>query len=213
MAEKLKKHKDMAFIIGIGLFLAIVGVLTLSGMIVLPNLASAATQTVSVSATVNPWLTFSVNPTSAPLTPDLVDAAGGVAIGSSTNISLIVGTNSSGGWNITIQGQNGGLASTTNLIASVAAGAAASTTLVAGTNGYGANSTTTLTGVTVDPRYDKWGTVTVAAIASSTSQALASKGTKNASTTVATMKVYAAATSTQASAVYSDTITLTATSQ
>ena len=71
MAKTIKKHWDIVLISGIGLTLVITGILMISGMIALPNPAEAATATVGVTATVQEWLTFSVNPTSVTLTPDL----------------------------------------------------------------------------------------------------------------------------------------------
>ena len=213
MAEKLRKHKSTALIMAGGLFLAVAALLTLSELVPLPDFASAATDTVTVTATVQSWMTFDVNPNAVTLSPDLVNTSGSPGIGSSTNITLQLGTNSSGGWNVTIEGLRGGLATSTYMILSVATGTVASTTLTAGTDGYGAHATSTLAGVTVDPRYNKWTTVTVAAISSTTIQTLATKTSANSSTTVATVKVFAAATGTAPSATYQDTITFTATSQ
>jgi hypothetical protein len=154
------------------------------------------------------------------LTPSLVDAAGTAHIASSTNIDLQVGTNSTGGWNVTIQGKYGGLCHssatgtscsdpTNNLIASVATGG--TTALSAGTDGYGANATNTLSGVTIGTYYANWNTDTVGAIASSTSQTLASKTSANSAQSVAYLKIKAASETTQKSGSYYDTITLTAT--
>ncbi|MCX6224756.1 MAG: hypothetical protein NTV01_08410 [Bacteroidia bacterium] len=217
MAEKIKKHKSIIFIIGVGLLFAIAGLIIsgMSGMVGFPNFAQAATttQTVTVTATVNPWLYFSVTPTSLTLSPDLVDITGNVNIGSSTaNVTMTVGTNSSGGWNIGIRGLYGGLGTTTaNLIPSVPV--SATTTISAGVDGYGANATGSIANVVVAAGYGGWGTAAVGAIASSTSQVMLSKTTSNASSTVGLMKVYAACDSTQPVGSYTDTITLTLTGQ
>ena len=217
MAERIKNHKSIVFILGIGLFFAIAGLIIsgMSGVVGFPNFAQAATtsQNVTVTAEVKPWLYFSVDQTALTLSPDLVDISGGVNIGSSTNnVTMTVGTNSGGGWNIGIKGLNGGLASSTNLIASVPI--TATTTLVAGFNGYGANATNSISTVTVGGNgYRSWGTATVGAISTGTSQTMLSKTSANASTTVGLMKVYAACTSTQPVGTYGDTIILTLTSQ
>lgn len=214
MVQKIKKHKDIIMVLGIGLFLVIAGIMGMSGLVGFPNSAQAATttQTVTVTATVQPWLYFSVTPTSLTLAPDLVDIAGSVHIGSSTsNVSMTVGTNSSGGWSVGIKGLNGGLASGTSLIPTVPV--SATTTLSAGTSGYGANAASSTAGVEVGAGYAGWNSAAVGAISSSTSQTILSKTTANASTTVGQMKVYAAASSTAPSGSYTDTITLTLTSQ
>jgi hypothetical protein len=217
MAEKIKKHKSIVFILGTGLLFLIAGLMIsgISGIIGFPDFAQAATttKTVTVSATVQPWLYFSVNPTAIALTPDLLDVNGNVNIGSSTNVTFIVGTNSSGGWTIGVRGLYGGLGSTTaNLIPSVPV--AATTTIVAGTDGYGANATGSIAGVVVQGNgYAGWGSATVGAIPTSTSQLILSKSSANASSTVGLMKVYAACDSAQPVGTYEDTITLTLTSQ
>lgn len=213
MTEKLKKHKDMAFLAAFGFILAIIGMLVISGMVALPSFASQATDAVAVTAYVRSLIVFSVNPTAVTLIPDLIDTLGNPTVGSSTAVSLMLGTNAGGGWNITIRGTNGGLASTTattSLIATVPI--TSSSTLSAGIDGYGANATTTLAGVSLF-LYDNWGTQKVAAISSTTPQTLAQKNSANASTTVAQIKIYAAATSSKAVGTYTDTIILTATSQ
>jgi len=217
MAEKIKKHKSIVFILGTGLIFAIAGLLIsgMSGIIGFPSFAQAATttKTVTVSATVQPWLYFSVSPTSISLTPDLLDINGSPNIGSSTNVTFTVGTNSSGGWTIGVRGLYGGLGSTTaNLIPSVPV--SATTTIVAGTDGYGANATGSIAGVVVQGNgYAGWGSATVGAIPTSTSQLILTKGTANASSTVGLMKVYAACDAAQPVGTYEDTITLTLTSQ
>jgi len=177
-----------------------------------------------VTAVVSAWLSFSVSPTTTPLSPNLVDTGGGLHYGSSTNVTLNVGTNAANGWNVTIQGKYGGICHSTatgtacatttdNLIASVATGTPTALDITPpGSDGYGANATPTASGVTVDTYYDDWGTQTVGAIASSTSQLLASKGNANASQDVALLKIFATSQQAQKSGTYYDTVTLTATS-
>lgn len=212
MAKKIKKHWDLVLISGIGLTLAIAGILAISGMIALPNPAEAATATVGVTATVQEWLTFSVNPTSVTLTPDLVDTAGNTAVGSSTAVTLTLGTNSPDGWSIDARGATaaatcaqGGLVSGSYEICQPSA----TSTLAAGTDGYGANATDTLTGVTIAANYAYWGTNTVGEL-NDTDSDFASKTSSNASSDVASMKVLTASDALQEPGSYTDTITLTA---
>ena len=212
MAKEIKKHWDLVLISGIGLTLAIAGILAISGMIALLNPAEAATATVGVTATVQEWLTFSVNPTSVTLTPDLVDTAGNTAVGSSAAVTLTLGTNSPDGWSIDARGATavatctqGGLVSGSYKICQPSA----TSTLAAGTDGYGANASTTLTGVTIAANYDYWGTNTVGELNDADSD-FASKTSSNASSDVASMKVLAASDALQEAGSYTDTITLTA---
>lgn len=172
--------------------------------------AQQSTTTVGITAIVEAWLVFSVTPTSAFLSPPLVQADGTLNIGSSTEIVLNLGTNATNGWGITIKGQNGGLYSTSTgeLIPTVSG----TSTLVAGTDGYGANATSTLAGVTIGNYYNYYDTNTVGEIVTSTSRTLASKSTSNSTQSVAKMKVKAATTAERRPAAnYSDTIVLTAT--
>ena len=212
MAEKIKKHWDLVLISGIGLTLAIAGILAISGMIALPNPAEAATATVGVTATVQEWLTFSVNPTSVTLTPDLVDTAGNTAVGSSAAVTLTLGTNSPDGWSIDARGAT---AAATCLQGGLVSGSyeicqpSATSTLAAGTDGYGANATDTLTGVTIAANYAYWGTNTVGEL-NDTDSDFASKTSSNASSDVASMKVLTASDALQEPGSYTDTITLTA---
>lgn len=207
MIKKIKKRKDIFFVFGIGVSLALVSLLGLSGIIGLPGFVSAATETetVVVTATIEPFLTFTVSPTSTSLTPYLVTSTGGTNIASSTNISLSVGTNDTDGWSIEIKGANDGLVNGGTTIDSVTA----SSTIAAGTDGYGANASGEAS-VTIGSYYDYWGSEDVGEIRTA-GQTLASKATANAHGLVATMKVYAASISTNPAGSYTDTITLTAT--
>ena len=203
-----KFRKLILLIIGGLAILVLIG--TVGVELFTPKEVSAdATSTVGVTATVESWLTFQVSTTSVSLTPALVDSTGTPHIGSSTAITLTLGTNNTNGWSITIQGANGGLYSNTasHLISTVSG----TSTLSAGTDGYGANATATYSGVTIGNYYDYWGTDTVGEIASSTSHTLASKSDPNVQTDVVDMKIKAAAEATTPAANdYSDTITLTA---
>lgn len=215
MTDLIREHKELVIFAGLGLILTVAIGLTMSDLRAPPVFAATATQTVYVTATVQEWLSFTVSPTSTALSPDLVNSAGVTAIGSSTNITLTLGSNASSGWSITIRGANAGLATGTfDLIESVATGATASTTLTATYgDGYGANATTVLSDASIGAPYSHWGSAWVGAIASSTSQVLVSKGTPNStSTDAATMKIYATCDNLQPAGTYADTVTLTATS-
>jgi len=190
--------------------MAILGLLAIGTIkVFLPEkaMAQATSTTVGVTATVEEWLTFSVSPTTVTLSPALVDAAGTPHIGSSPDIALTLGTNSSDGWSIRIKGANGGLRSpTANYTISTVPG---TSTLSAGIDGYGANATSSLSGVTIGAKYNYWGTDTVGEI-TTTDNTLAQKGSPNTEQQVALMKIKAAANVMTPSGNYSDTITLTA---
>ena len=195
MAEKIKKHKDAVFILGIGLIFTVAAIAGMSGIVAVPNFASAATTAeVGVTATVDAWLSIEVDPSSVTLSPSLVDTVGDTHVGSSTqNVAIDVGTNSDQGWSISIKGANDALEyGATGSIASVSA----STTLIAGTDGYGANATNSMADVTIGDIYKHWGTTDVGEIKTG-GQVLASRGTYQAAETVALIKVYAAAVSTK----------------
>jgi hypothetical protein len=215
MPEIIKKNLDVALALGIGLVLAISGIMGMMELVALPDFASAATGTVGVTATVNEWLTFSVSTTSVALSPDLVDSAGGTHVGSSTDITLNLGTNSANGWSISVKGAtpsgtcaNGGLVNSASSSIAICQPSVTST-LAAGTDGYGANATATLADVTIAANYNYWGSTTVGEL-DTTDSTLASKNSPNAATNVVTMKVYAACDALQPSGQYTDTITLTA---
>ena len=206
-ASLLKLRKLFLPIVG-GIILGLIGIGTIK-IFAPEDVRADATSTVGVTATVESWLTFSVSPTSVSLSPALVDSTGTPHIGSSTVITLTLGTNNTGGWSISIQGANNGLYSTnaSYLISTVSG----TSTLSAGTDGYGANATATYAGVSIGNYYDYYGSDTVGEIASSTSHTLASKNSPNSQEDVVDMKIKAAAQVTTPSATdYSDTITLTA---
>ncbi len=166
-----------------------------------------STTTLSVSAEIQAWLDFSVNPDNVDLGA-LVLSTGESVLSSSTDIQLNIGTNNPSGWYVDIRGANAGLynATTSYLIATVNG----TSTLVTGVDGYGANATGTLSGVTVGSYYNFWGTQTVGEIASSTLRRLIEKDSSNSTQQVGLMKVWATATSTAPVGIYQDTATLTA---
>lgn len=211
MPKIIKNHKEAALAISLGLILTIATVIGMSGLIVLPSPVSAATsttQTVSVSATVRAWLSFTAAPGSVELLPDIVDMTGGEHIASSSNVTLTIGTNATNGWSVVITGANNGLANGATVIASV--NDAATTTITAGTAGYGANATNTTSTVSVGAGYGGWGTAAVGSIRTG-GQTLITSTTKSATESKAYMKVYAAAPGSQGAGTYADTITLTIT--
>lgn len=172
--------------------------------------AQEATTTIGVTAVVEAWLDFSVSPTSTTLQPPLVQADGTLNVGSSTDITLTLGTNAANGWGVTIKGDKGGLYSTarSHLIPSVTG----TSTLATGTEAYGANATSTLSGVMIGDYYNYYDTNTVGEIVTSTSNNLASRGSPNTTQSVVNMKVKATASATTPPGNdYSDTIYLTAT--
>ncbi len=219
MAEIIKRNWDLTLALVIGLILTVMGLAGIS----LPFHKStlAATATVDVTATVLPWLTFSSDQSAVTLYPDLVNAAGTAQTGSSSSIILRAGTNAANGWQITIGGKYDGLChnvatgtvpcstSSVNLIDSV--GLTATTSINPGVTGYGANATWTISGAAVQTYYLGWNSTNTGAIATSTAQVFINKGSGNASSSVANVKIYAAAPITQKPGNYYDTITFTAT--
>lgn len=160
---------------------------------------------VTLTVTVEPYLSFSASATSTNLSPDMVDSSGNPHVASSTAITLTAGTNAAGGFSVTVADAAGDLAyGPTGTIASVGAG---TTTIVAGTNGYGIQATSTA--MTVAPTYDYWVPSTVVGTASSSAQTLASRASPGYGLT-ALMRLLAAATTSIPVGNYQDTITLTA---
>lgn len=215
MAEKIKKHKDLVFIFGIGLVLAIGAILAMSGMVPLPNTVSAATtvqQQVAVTATVQEWLTFTLSTSSVVLTPDLIDAVGALNVASSSAINLLLGTNSPDGWSMSVTSTNSALKSGSNYIYSVAAGTTCTATTT-GADCYGIQASSTAANVNIASIYNVPGlTTNVVGSVTSTSQTFATSTQTFASgTNVINMKVKASCIATKPSATnYADTIYLTA---
>jgi hypothetical protein len=213
MAEKIKKHKDLIFIFGIGLVLAIGAILAMSGMVPSPNTVSAATtvqQQVAVTATVNEWLTFTVSTSSVVLSPDLIDSVGTTNIASSSIIDLSLGTNSPDGWSISVTSTYAALyLNATNTIAS------SDGSVAGGTDRYGIQAaTTSATGTNIVAKYKVASDFSSAVVGSvtSTSQSFATSSAAFASgTNVIDMKVKASCIATKLPGAYGDTIYLTAT--
>lgn len=210
MAKKIKEHKDLVCIFGVGIILAVGGILIMSGMIVLPNSASAATETVQVTATVEEYLTFTVSPTSTSLSPSLVDTAGGTHIGSSTDISVTVSTNW-GSYSITASSSNAGLnnatASADTLIETV--NTTSTLTEADDDDGYGLQATSAV--ATIQANYDYWGTETVGELPSATAPQIIQDSGTPATNRQSTLKIKAECDSAQEPGDYIDTILLTCT--
>ena len=167
---------------------------------------AATTSDITVSATVQEWITLGVSTSSVVLSPVLLDTGGNTAIGSSTNIGITVGTNNAGGWHLSVQSSGGKLTGGGFDILSCDA----TSSITAGTDMYGLNATTSYAGASISTNYDYWGE-DIVGTASTTDQTFAQKSTDNASTTVATIKIMAACDVTQEPETYSDTLTITAT--
>ena len=209
MAKIIKRNIDSIIAVGIGLCLVIVAMVGIyQRMPMAPvSYVSAATSTeITVSATVQEWITLGVSTSSVGLTPDLVSSAGVTAIASSTNINITVGTNNAEGWHLDIGSAGGRLATSTYYIYTCDV----TSSIAAGTDMYGVNATTSYAGVDIKGYYDYWGQ-NIVGTASTTAQELAYKTNSNASTTVATMKIMAACDADQEAGTYTDTLTITAT--
>jgi len=156
MSKTIKEQKETILIIGIGLVLLIAAMVGMYTMVALPSSVSAATETITVGATISEWLSFSVSTNTATIVPALVDSGGTEAIGTSNTITLTAGTNDDAGYTITIMSQsNAGLCHSggcgTHNINS------GTSTLATSTDGYGAQATSTDGDVTVDTAFDKTG--------------------------------------------------------
>jgi len=209
MAKTIKKHWDLVLVGGIGLTLAIIGVLIMSGMIGMPSSVSAATTataTVDVSATVAETI-------------EITASSGAMSLGtlssgsvSATSNNFTVKTNAAGGYTVNLKDKDYSPTSSDpglhKLTAPASTIASASTTLSPGTAGYGAQGTTTDSDVTIAPAYNKTGDavgkieVTSAQnFASSSSPTLGDQSTLTLKATISTITVAGA---------YQDQLTLTA---
>ena len=208
MAKTIKKHWDMVLVGGIGLTLAIIGMLVMSEVMVFPNFVSAATTsatTVNVTATIAETIEITVTST----TMDLGALTTGAVASTSDNFT--VKTNAGGGYTVNLKDKNYTPTSTNpglhKLTTPTDEIVSASTTLTAGTEGYGAQGTTTDPNVTIDAAYNKTGNA-VGALATS-DQNLA---TGDAATTgdQSTLKLLAAISAITGAGSYEDQLTLTA---
>lgn len=208
MAKPIKRNIDVAIAFGIALCLLVVAVLGVYQKIdTAPAYAAEATDTVIVYATVESWISIAISVEQATMTPVLVDTSGNTAVGSTSEITVNVGTNDAAGFTTSINGDNAGLLSDSNLIATVSP--TSTLTDASDNDGYGANASSTDTKTTINANYDYWATTTVGQIQTSWND-MFSTDTVVAMTTT-TMKVYAECDSAQPAGTYSDTIYLTAT--
>ena len=204
MTKTIKKDREIILALGIGLVLAIAGTVGMRNTIPLINPASAATETMAISATIQQWLTFSASTTTIPMTPDLVTIAGATNIASTTDITLTSGTNSTNGYSIDVRSvSNAGLChsggcGTHNI------NSGTSTPLVAGTDGYGMQATTTDSDVTIHSNYDYWGNDNVGGITVATKDLADTSSPSTGDET--SIKFKAAAANTDPDGTYSDSV-------
>jgi hypothetical protein len=200
MVQKIRKHWDLAIVLGAGLAMAVAGLI---GIIGFPNVAYGdAATTVVVTATVQEYLTFTANATSVTLTPDLIDNTGVGHIASSTDVIFTLNTTSADGYSITVYSANNGLMSGGNYIQlSTATG-----TAQVGTSTYGIQATSSDMTVVAAFKYatttDNIGKVT------NSSSSLATKSSPGSNQKLY-VRIKASASSTQPSGSYTDTLTFT----
>ena len=189
------------FLASVPLFFVLSLFFAFSGMIVLPVLA----EDVIVTAAVDEWLTFSVNPTTLDL-GTLVNSSGGLSIGSATT-GLSLASNSDDGFSISVSGTNAGLKNgAVHTILTPEAGATTTCDISGnGTDAYGAQVTST--DMTAQSPFNVTGNV-VGSV-TSTGQLLLSSG-YTTDTLTAVMTVKASASKYDASGAYTDTLVLTA---
>jgi hypothetical protein len=201
MSERIKKHRDIVFIFGIGTLLAVIGFIGLTGFLN-PVFGDVPT-TVVVTAVVQEWMTFTSNATSAALTGDMVDISGGTRIASSSPIAFTLATNSSDGYSITASSSNNGLASSTYPVIQIANSTG---TVAAGTNSYGIQATSS--SMTIKYVY-AWATSTNTVGRASTTTPIATRSATS-SADIMYVVIKAAAGQYQPAATYYDVLTFTA---
>jgi len=205
MPEIIKKNWDIALVLGIGFALAIAGVVGIVGMGPATNDALAAATSVTVTATVSEWLTFSVSTNTASIVPALVSTAGVLATGTSNVITLTAGTNASGGFSITIDSANAALLyGATGTIASHSSG---TTTVAVGSDKYGIQASSTMT--SIGAVYNYWDAVTIGP-ASTTAPTLCTNPSAETGQ-LTDIRFKATTSATKPAGAYSDTIELTCT--
>ncbi len=130
----LRHRKKINGILVFGLMMAIVSA-PLSPIFNVTAQESAGDD-VTVTATIQEWITFTIANTALNLEPDLVASDGSTSVGvASTGLNL--GTNSSNGWYITVQGVNDGLDHVDAGIEHTIDTVTGRVELLAGTDGYG----------------------------------------------------------------------------
>jgi len=167
-----------------------------------------ASDTVTLSATVQSWASVAVTTPEPAFDQDLVTTAGVGQIGTAST-TLTMGTNHSGGLTVTIKGANGAEANPTELSGTGTNIVSGTAEVSGGTDGYGAQCTTG-TGTTCTAPYNVSGN-NVAVIPGVTQTAAGFlTGTTGAGRT-ATLTVKAASVTSRTAGSYTDTLTLTAT--
>jgi hypothetical protein len=211
MANTIKQYKNTIFA-GAGLFSVLLTILVLGGIVYLPNFAdfanADATSSVSVTATIQQWLSFSLSTTTASL-GNLVDTSGNLYIGSATS-GLTLSSNSDNGYSVTIQGANGGLknGATSSIATAASGGTSTCTSTSPGADAYGAQISDA-GALTISSPFNVTGN-TVGSVASTTAQKLVSS-VYSASAQTATLTVKASANKFDKDGTYTDTLTLTLT--
>ena len=201
MAEKIKKHWNLRSAISLGLIASLTGCVT---MFSFTGMAFCqATQNITVTATVQEYISLQTSTTSVALSPDLVSAGGTPQIASSSWITLTVNTSSADGYTVYAKGAGNGLASESNYIYT----AAATGTVAAGTDAFGIQATSTV--MTVHANFLKTGN-DIGSASSTVNTEIAQKTTPGTGETVQ-IKFLASCDAAQAAGTYTDTITITAT--
>ena len=209
MAKTIRKHWDMALMVGFGLFLMIAAIITVKTAVPIPfqsvQAATTSATTVDVTATVAETIEITVSSSDMDL-----GALSASSISSTTN-NFVVKTNAGSGYTVNLKDKD--YAATTSLpglhklSAPTSTIASASTTLVADTEGYGAQGTTTDSDVTISTAYRKTGTqvgkleITDQAFATSSSATLGDQSTIILQATISSIT---------AAGSYVDQLTLTA---
>lgn len=208
MAEKIKKHWDLVLVGGIGLTLAIIGMLVMSEVMVFPNFVSAATTsatTVNVTATVAETIEITVTST----TMDLGALTTGAVASTSDNFT--VKTNASGGYTVNLKDKDYAATSSLSALHKLNTPTdeivSASTTLTVGAEGYGAQGSTSDGDVTINAAYLKTGNA-VGAV--STTDQLLATGAAATTGDQSTLKLLAAISTITYAGSYEDQLTLTA---
>ncbi|MFH1036606.1 MAG: hypothetical protein V1756_00860 [Patescibacteria group bacterium] len=197
MAERIKKHWDIALIFGVGLILMMVVV---TGVVSWPS--PVLSEEVTVSATVNEWMTFLSTASSTTLLPDLVALDGSTHIASSSAIYFNIGTNSANGYSVTVTDSNNGLDSAgTKIQLSTATG-----TVSAGNDSYGIQATSSL--MTVEAKYDYETTTNDVGQVSTVASDFVTDNSPGINQMV-WMRIAAGCDATQANGSYSDVLTFT----
>ena len=216
MAETIREHKELIFGVGTGLILAAMAIVALSGLMAPArdvSAAAAASTTITLTATVQEYLTITASENSTSMTGDLVDTAGNTGVASTGAIELYVSTNNAGGYSLTVQGLNGGLATSSYALYIQSATwvtGTPTTTIAAGTDGFGINASSTQSTITFD--FDYWDSQIVAGVSSTTATTVATYASpiQNSTTSI---RAYGASDALQGAGVYQEELWMTATGQ